>query len=261
MDWIDMVLPIVMLMLVSRVQSACPSYLITTADVQLAWKASEFAYQDGSVNGALIPGTNFRIIAHGEDEVREGKTPVKVFVAEYGQTTIIAYRGTTTNGQLGDQLLESIRSLGGEKHAVWNSRESSLITFGQPRTGDGVYANKHDELIGTFRKLRFTNRNDPVNQLVIPLIPHAVHHSREIWMAKQIKWWWRRNPKPYWKVCDPKDAWNCSFQRITFPNVNDHMTDQYRKYIENIPSIFYDKNSKLHSTFHGALGKTCSRRK
>jgi len=56
-----------------------------------------------------------------------------------------------------------------------------LITFGQPRVGNKAYADVHDRLVSTWRKIRFVYKDD-----LIPALPlHNMfnkkgwtHHSR-----------------------------------------------------------------------------------
>jgi len=61
--------------------------------------------------------------------------------------------------------------------SVWRNPKSSLITFGQPRIGNGDWARLHDKLIPTFRKIRVVYKSD-----VITSIPRRElrwkHHSR-----------------------------------------------------------------------------------
>ena len=64
------------------------------------------------------------------------------------------------------------------QYSVWNHPESSLITFGQIRTGDGIYAKMHDKLISPCRKLRFVNQYDIATSFPVPMEPKSTHHSR-----------------------------------------------------------------------------------
>jgi len=60
--------------------------------------------------------------------------------------------------------------------SVWQNPKSCLITFGQPRTGDKAFANLHDSLISTWRKIRFVYKGDPIPG--VPFRGIFTHHSR-----------------------------------------------------------------------------------
>ena len=60
---------------------------------------------------------------------------------------------------------------------MWENPETCLITFGQPRYGDKRFALKHDELIHTYRKLRFVNGIDDIPHIN----PWFIHHSRYVY--------------------------------------------------------------------------------
>lgn len=133
---------------------------------------------------------------------------------------------------------------------MWENPASCLITFGEPRVGNGAFAKKHDEMIAPSRKLRFVNNLDPVPH--IPLWPAAHHHSREIWMTKGL--WTRRN---YWKVCKERDPLSCSNLWTVFPRVKDHEMKEYEDKIMSPPNKFYDKNSKTYYRWLNALRNSC----
>ena len=59
---------------------------------------------------------------------------------------------------------------------MWENSGTCLITFGQPRVGDEMFAKLHDAMIDPFRKLRFVNDKDPIPH--VPVWKSAVHHSR-----------------------------------------------------------------------------------
>jgi len=138
---------------------------------------------------------------------------------------------------------------------IWENPSSSLITFGQPRVGDKSYARIHDQAISPNRKLRIVMDRDPVPN--IPLWP-AVHHSREIWMAKKIAvpftpttW--------YWKVCAKLDPSGCSKRWTLTPNLKDHDVASYEKRIMNPPNLYYDQKSKKYTKWANVLKETCEK--
>ncbi|XP_066918204.1 uncharacterized protein [Clytia hemisphaerica] len=98
--------------------------------------------------------------------------------------------GHSLGGALASILaLRTTQLFGG---SAWKNPKSSLITFGQPRVGDAAYAELHDSLISTYRKLRFVNKAD----LVTKLPPRSLgyrHHSRAVYMGQEKipkKGWW-----------------------------------------------------------------------
>jgi len=67
-------------------------------------------------------------------------------------------------------------------------KNSWLITFGQPRVGDEIYARTHDQIFPPIRKLRVINEMDILPHLP-PRIPiKYTHHSRGLWLKEQGKW-------------------------------------------------------------------------
>jgi len=68
---------------------------------------------------------------------------------------------------------------------VWKNPQSCLITFGQPRVGDQAYADLHDEVISTFKKLRFVYMADIVARIP-PYEAGYRHHSRSVYMSKGL---------------------------------------------------------------------------
>jgi len=71
------------------------SDVIKTKDIQDALWASKYAYLEGEISvGDLVPGTNFRVTVLKEAKLFDDGTGFRVYVAEEGMTTIVAYRGT-----------------------------------------------------------------------------------------------------------------------------------------------------------------------
>jgi len=85
--------------------------------------------------------------------------------------------------------LASILALNTTTHVsnpVWENPQSCLITFGQPRVGDQAYADLHDDVISSFKKLRFVFRAD----IVARIPPYEVgyrHHSRAVYMSRRLR--------------------------------------------------------------------------
>jgi len=135
---------------------------------------------------------------------------------------------------------------------MWENPSTSLITFGQPRVGNKEFAEKHDQMIPSLRKLRFVHNYDPVPH--IPLWPEAVHHSREVWISERIlslrRTW-------FWKVCSPGDPLKCSNMWTFTPEMKDHSILSYENHIMSPPVIFYDKRHNQHLTWLEALQYTC----
>jgi len=291
------------------VKANCPKYLITTSDIQHAWKTSKYTYDVNAKTGQSVPFVKYQVVMDKTEYFQGQDTGVKVIIALKGKTTIIAFRGTNTYEQIYSQVVYGLNnhegkvitiggvtvrvnhyfhesfmklyddikpylmdptrkyiltghSLGGSMASIlaikgvietniWKNEESSLITFGQPRTGDYLYAKQHDLLIDTYRKLRIVCSHDPIPQLKISLWT-AHHHSREIWMA--IKFWTRRK---YWKVCSREDAGDCS-KKVRFrPILRDHNSQCYDQHIMNLPKIYKDKKNHQYLNWNSALHNTC----
>lgn len=137
---------------------------------------------------------------------------------------------------------------------IWENKQSSLITFGQPRVGNRAFAELHDERIHTYRKLRFVAEKDPVPH--IPFWPGYVHHSREIFLDESG--WWRK--KRYWQVCSLQEELFCSNKYSLFPVIGDHELTVYFRYIINPPDYFKPRGwfqPKLGS-FQESILRSCN---
>jgi len=135
------------------------------------------------------------------------------------------------------------------KHTgLFTNPSSSLITFGQPRVGDRLYARMHDKLISPDRKLRFVYRQDVVPY--IPPRPLYEHHSTKVWISK---WWRIYRWDTYVQVCKRGD--NPSGCRSKFTpqfNALQHGIDLYRKAIFSGPDRYYDRNGKQQKSFEAS---------
>ncbi|XP_012561586.1 uncharacterized protein LOC101241114 [Hydra vulgaris] len=133
---------------------------------------------------------------------------------------------------------------------MWENSGTCLITFGQPRVGDELFAKLHDSMIDPFRKLRFINDKDPIPH--VPIWKTAVHHSREIWMAYEPM-----TNKSYWKVCGNMDPLKCSNMWVLHTSPENHAIKSYENFIMNPPSVFLDKFSTRYKRWLDALQNSC----
>lgn len=156
--------------------------------------------------------------------------------------------GHSMGGALGSLLAITSKF---DDDILWKNPESSLITFGQPRVGDKNYAKKHDQVLSPNRKLRIVMDRDPVPH--IPSWP-AVHHSREIWIAKKA---FSKPKKWLWKVCAKLDPFRCSNRWALTPNLKDHEIASYEKRIMNPPDLYYDEKYKKYTSWSDAVKGTC----
>lgn len=70
------------------------SNVITLSDIQHAAEASKYVYNDILFQQPSIPNTNFKIIKSVHKELYKNHEGVRVVIADYGNTRIVAYRGT-----------------------------------------------------------------------------------------------------------------------------------------------------------------------
>jgi len=132
------------------------------------------------------------------DAFELGSYALRPFFTDPSKKYIIT--GHSLGGALASILaLQTTHMFGG---SAWKNPKSSLITFGQPRVGDAAYAELHDSLISTYRKLRFVNKADLVTKLPLRSLGYR-HHSRAVYMGQEKipkKGWWifgdePRNPR------------------------------------------------------------------
>jgi len=168
--------------------------------------------------------------------------------------------------------------------SIWKHPKSCLITFGQPRVGNQDYADVHDKLIPTFRKLRIVYKADLVT-IIPPKILGFVHHSRAVFMGDETYWSWtwgkrrRRSLKHdvrhsntttdvgekrllttrrYWQVCKEQEDSTClTSLKNFFPNTGDHDMKHYVYESEHKPDRFYSRKETVRGTFEEVLIDTC----
>lgn len=63
-------------------------------DVQDAFLNSQFAYAVKVSMGDTVPGTQFKVKFVHEDQFVNDNNGIRVYIAERGSTTVVAYRGT-----------------------------------------------------------------------------------------------------------------------------------------------------------------------
>jgi len=138
---------------------------------------------------------------------------------------------------------------------MWSNPESRLITFGEPRVGDRLYAAWHDMLIPPHQKLRIVHNGDLVPH-VPPKLKGYRHESREIWMEEtsEREWYWGYCsvvlPWCYtyryltkWHVCSNGEAKECS-GTVFDHSILDHLMGHYLEKI-NILNQYPEKKKKF----------------
>ncbi|XP_066918205.1 uncharacterized protein [Clytia hemisphaerica] len=153
---------------------------------------------DGGAQLLIEGGSVFQrktVVRYGNQDVKILKFFWEAFeLVSYGLRPYItdpSKKYIITGHSLGGAMA-SIMALNGTQlyqGSMWANPQSSLITFGQPRTGEQTYANLHDSLISTYRKLRFVYMGD----IVARNPGHEFgwrHHSRAVYMGEEKTGGW-----------------------------------------------------------------------
>ncbi|XP_066927746.1 uncharacterized protein [Clytia hemisphaerica] len=156
-----------------------------------------------------------------------------------------------------------------EGKKLWaDNPKTVLITFGEPRVGDEAFANLHDEVIPTYRKLRVVNDRDIVPH--IPLPPDYAHHSREIFLYGVWVWeGWTLKWTENLRVCEAGEDDECSSKNYnSFASsivsafsgkmVSDHMQGEYKHSLTSSRNHRFEmSNGDDCSSFEDCLIKSC----
>lgn len=192
-----------------------PNQLIDQAKSGIAQEWTEFD----------IAGRKLNVMKYYGDAMSFLNAKIENFVATqtglYSPSNRYIFTGHSLGGGLASlYALNMTRNHNGD---LWKNPMSRLVTFGQPRIGDGDFAAYHDQVIPAFKKLRIVYNKD-----IVPHVPYGngfTHMSREIWIENKLHHRWEvkrcwnipcgfkyhTEREEIWHVCadgDPKDCSN-----------------------------------------------------
>jgi len=162
----------------------------------------------------------------------------KSFIDEEFVPMIVAgQKYILTGHSLGGALssLLAMKMINVKDGALWENKDSSLITFGQPRVGDKKFADLLDTIPN--QKLRFVYHWDRV--ALVPLRNGKdsgyAHFSNEIWITDYLNGLWDYENR--YIVCSPGDTYICSGQKSALTaSSDDHGMANYLKALKKMAS-------------------------
>lgn len=204
-----------------------------------------------------INGTEARILNFFYDAFQLSYNQIKAHLSDPLKKYILT--GHSLGGALASIL--ALKMTQEHNSSIWQNPKSCLITFGQPRVGKRDWANLHDDLIPTFRKLRFVYQSDPVTGIPQRLSGWA-HHSRAVYMGatKTIHLGRKRRfitSRSYWQVCHDQEDYSCTNDVTVLPSAKHHSMTTYYNAVMDPPEKYLTKAGTKLNNFEDMLVKAC----